>query len=521
MSNTINAYDADVRAPQFLGLKQYGDLMNGNPAYAVESVNMNTKGGVLMPMAAVQQLQGVTEIGEEKIKIETLMKVNRRWPEDEVIIAAGGGRIFRYNDDAGEWELIPMPDDYPDDFFHLSTWSWVDYEVAVPDDEENPTHDVILLSNKDDGLFMYDSFANSLKQIPTPYNFGVIERHAERIWGAAITDHPDRLIYSAPYDPEDWCERDPAYVDDPTEWKKNGQPEDGAGEIDQPSWDGDSFIGLKTFGDQLIAFKRTRVWRILGTNPGVYEFKEQYGGGSYVAKTIAVDSERIYMLSKTGVMIYDGSTVEPFGKEYAYTVWNRLNLNSIDEACGCLWEHKYYLAVALDGSEFNNAVVTYDLHDGTWVVRDDLAVESFLPCEHALYFTTVEEPYALYRYLEDAWETGTATEAKQVWVSPWNNLNFPNKNKGPFRFYFTPEVQDKPVDFTITLDTEKWSKSKTVRVYPLLGYEQRMKREAKTIRVPFSHSGRRFRFTIECEGGNVWRIQGGIHINMDQETEDG
>ena len=526
MANTINAYDADVRIPQFLGLKQYGDLMNGNPVYAESAVNMNTKGGTLMPMAEPKKLPGqVSEtINNETVyyKIETLMKVNRRWPDDEIIVAAANNRLYVYQDN--NWTPVALPENVGSDGFASNVWSWLDYEYTPAidagegseEEEEIDPHDVILLSNASDGMYMFDSTDNSLTYVETPYLFGVIARHAERIWGAAITNYPDKLVYSVPYNPTDWHK--------PTAQE---QPEDCGGEIDQPSWDGDSFVALQTFGDQLIAFKRTRVWRIVGTNPGVYEFKEQYGGGSYVAQTIAVDSTRIYMLGRNGAMVYDGQTVEPFGVEYPATVWRNMNTAAIGNARGCLYKDKYYLAIPMkdtidddqDGDE-NSAVVTYDLHDGTWLLRRDIRVESWLPCENALYFTTVEDPYYINEYVEDAWEENGATKASQEWVSPWNNLGYPHKNKGPFQFYFIPEVRDKPVDFTITIDTDKKSRSKTVRIHPLLGYEQRMQQEAKTVRIPFAGNGRRFRVSIQASGGAAWRICGGAVIRVDQETED-
>ena len=510
MAYTINAYDADVRIPQFMGLKQYGDLMNGNPIYAAHCVNVNTKGGTLMPMAAPISLPGSLEA-----PIETLMKVNRRWAgsgPDEMIVAASGGKLYVYDMDEQAWstEAVTMPSGMEQ--FGSNVWSWVDYEIT-PDGEDTP-HDVILLSNAADGMFMFDSQELTITAVTTPYKFGVITRHAERIWGSAIIDEPDKLVYSRPY---------LGNGDLSIAWEEAGpeeQPEDGAGEIDQPSWDGDSFMALRTFGDQLIAFKRTRVWRVLGTNPGEYEFKEQYGGGSYVAATVAVDSQRIYMLGQQGIMCYDGATVEPFGKEYAYTVWNRMNREHMDEACACIWRDKYYIAVPLDDSISNNAVVTYDMHDGTWLMRTDLQIESWLPAENALYFTTVDDPYSVRQYREDAWETGEAIEAEQIWISPWNDLGYPHKSKGPFKFFFAPEVQDKPADFTIIVDTERGSRSKEVKVYPIKGHEERMNYDAKTIRVPFAGHGRKFRVTIKAKGGAVWRICGGIVLNVDQETED-
>lgn len=171
--------------------------------------------------------------------------------------------------------------------------------------------------------------------VETPKKFGVIARYAERIWGGAIDSDPDMLVYSAPYNPFDWT--------------ANTQiPEDGAGDVRQPSWDGDKFTALVQLGTQLIAFKANRVWRVLGTDPGEYVFREQYGHGASYFRTLAIDTARIFLLSKDGFMIYDGTDVVPFYQQYAQDVFKRMNPSYIDMSCACFWKGAYYCAIPID-----------------------------------------------------------------------------------------------------------------------------------------------------------------------------
>ena len=546
--NTINAYDADCRIPGFLGLRQYGDLMNGDPRYAVEAENMDTKGGTLQPFAKPSLFD------EEQFDspIETLMRLYRRFSEGqkEIVIIAIDGRI-RYFEN-GSWWPAQMIDGSDGEKFQCNVWSWCNYEINPPredydstatyeygdyckydervyrcdnqgggidvPEEWNADHwkevdgssvDVLLMSNAHDGMYMFRGDINRLVTVDTPAKFGVIERYAERIWGSAITDAPDDLYYSRPYDPLDWTEAGP------TE-----QPEDGAGQIKQPSWDGDAFVALKAFGSQMIAFKRTRVWRVLGTDPGEYVFKEQYGGGSSYANTIAVDAERIYMLMDKGVAYYDGNTVNPFQQEMCADIWHRLNLSAMSQSCACLWKDKYYIAIPIDGSEICNAVLVYSLVDGTWLLRTDISVESWLGCENNLYYTSSTTPGYIWEYFEDAWATGEASTAATKWVTPWNNLNYQDMRKGPFRIYLTPEVQQHPVDLTITLDTDGRRREKTVRIHPLLEIEQYYHREAKPICVHIPGGGKRFRLIISTpENSPVWRLCGGIMTVADVSAE--
>lgn len=544
--NTINAYDADCRIPGFLGLNQYGDVMNADPRYAVEAENMDTQGGTLKPFAKPVQI----EPGFEDNPIETLMRMYRRWTDgqQEIIVAAVGGRIaYKSN---GKWFNARRIDDRDSEFqCQSNVWSWVTYEInpSRPDysaeqmyaygdyctvgdlvyrckedietpEEFTPEHweltdgssvDVLLISNAVDGMFLLRGDVMMVQAVETPAKFGVIERYAERIWGSAIADEPDTLWYSRPYDPLDWRQAGPSEL-----------PENGAGPISQPSWDGDAFVALKAFGSQMIAFKRTRVWRVLGTDPGEYAFKEQYGGGTAYPNTIAVDAERIYMLTDRGVAYYDGNTVNPFQRQTCADVWHRLNISAMHQSSACLWHDKYYVAIPIDGSEVCNAVLIYNLVDGTWLLRTDLMVESWLGGENNLYFTSSTTPGYMWEYKEDAWLTGEASTAATKWVTPWNNLNYQDMRKGPFRIYLTPEVQTDPVDLTITLDTDNKRREKTVRIHPMLEIEQYYHKEHKPICVHIPGGGKRFRLTVSTpENSPVWRLRGGIMTVADIAAE--
>jgi hypothetical protein len=154
-----------------------------------------------------------------------------------VLVAATAGKLYYLIvGSSSGWTQLAYPDGVTS--YQSNVWSWAAYEINPVG--STASIDVLLMSNAQDGMIMVrgDNFAVSA--ITTPKKFGVIERYAERIWGGAIEDDPDMLIYSAPFDP--------------TDWEPNLEiPEDGAGDINQPSWDGDSFTALRAFGNQLIA----------------------------------------------------------------------------------------------------------------------------------------------------------------------------------------------------------------------------------------------------------------------------
>ena len=492
--NSIGAYEATSVIPEFKGLMQYGDGIGTDPRFAVEAKNIETFGGVLQPAAKCEIM-----VPTLTNPIETLARLYRRWhsgDDKEILIAASGGKLYSMLPSDDAWTQLDFPTGITE--YQSNVWSWVTYEIN-PIGATDPV-DVLLLSNALDGMIMVRGDDLTVTTVETPKKFGVIERYAERIWGGAIPDDPDMLVYSAPYDPTDW-EADPDI------------PEDGAGDIQQPSWDGDSFTALRTFGSQLIAFKRTRVWRILGTDPGEYAFKEQYGGGATYEGTIAVDNERILMLGQHGVQIYDGLSVSPFQQEMCDEIWKRMNVSCLDKAAAILWHNCYYCAVPIDLSEINNAVVIYNTADGTWLLRDDVYVESWLGTEESLYFTSSTTPGRLWLWEENSWDVGIASTAYAKWVTPWNDLGTKRIVKGGFEVYLLCEVQDDPVTLSISLQTEKKTKTKTYTVQPITAEDKNHKQK----RIHFGGSGRRFRLIIETNktapySEAPWRLVSGLLI---------
>ena len=489
---SLSNYSGTLRIPEFKGLNQYGDGIGLDPRFAMEASNVLTTEGVLRPMSEHTQM-----IATLPSPIETLARLYRRWHttnnEKEVLIAASDGHLYWMLPGGEAWTQIALPDGWIGNRYQLNTWSYVTYEIN-PEGSTAPI-DVILLSNARDGMIMVRGDDLTASIVPTPKKFGVIARYAERIWGGAIENDPDMLVYSAPYDPFDWAQNDE-------------YPEDGAGDIQQPSWDGDSFMALVPFGSQLIALKRNRVWRVLGTNPGEYTFKEQYGGGTAYANSVVVDGSRILMLGRDGLLQYNGESVAPYYQEYAGSIWERMNPAELDKSFACKYKDSYYCAIPLDESQENNAVIIYNTAEHTWLLREGVRVEAFLPTEEALYYTSTTTPGRLWR-----WEEDGETACPIHWSTGWQDFGHKNMTKGGWTVYLTVECEAE-VRLQVSIQTEKKLKTKTV-VFdaPTEG------KLAKQKRMVFGGNGRRFRLMIDSESTTPWRLIGGMQIEAETDID--
>lgn len=504
----LKAYDADVFLSSFLGLQQAGDNVGTDIRYAVEAKNVETPYGVLQPQAEPEVLPyGFSG------RIETLAHLYRRWytgsEDPEVLFAATGGKIYYKTSAMSDFAQLAFPTGVT--AYGSDVWSWASYEIN-PEGSTAPV-DVLLMSNAVDGMIIikppYTATVSNpdwaVEAVDTNgKKFGVIERYAERIWGGAIPEDPDMLMYSRPFDPTNW-----------TAAGEGEEPEDGAGDIQQPSWDGDSFTALRQFGSQLIAFKGKRVWRILGTDPGEYTFKEQYGGGAPFANTIAVDVERIFMVERDGLSVYDGLSVNPYAREAIEKLWKTINSAAMDQMCGVLYKEKYYLSIPTGNSTVNNDMIVFNLTDRTILYYTDTFIESFMQTNDALYATSSSQPGKILKLPYDSWDTDHATGKATKWVTPWIDFGRKTYNKGGFEILFSPEVRRYPVTFRFSIQTEKKTKTKCVTVQPTIA-------KAKQKHVRFGGTGRKFRLIIETLGihpGACWRLTGGIQMVVETDPD--
>lgn len=530
---SLHAYDADVWVREFRGLNQSDESLNSDPMYASEVENMETPNGVLQPQAAPVEYDGSFED-----RVETLASFTRRWYKgsgsNEWYVLCAGGKLYQKQAGTGAgWDSITLPAGI--DAYQSSVWSYVTYEI----NENNETIDVLLMSNGLDGMIMIipperptthgdlsEQTHGALKaythaQLHSPKwiirtvdtqgkKFGVIERYMERIWGGAITDNPDMLMYSRPYDPTDW-----------TGPGQDEQPEDCAGDILQPSWDGDMFHALRRFGNQLLAFKKNRIWRIQNASPGEYVFNEQYGEGTAYFNTIAVNKERVLMETINGLALFDGMSTNPYAREQVEKIWRTVNRDALDQMCAVLYRDRYYVAFPVGNSTVNNAMLMYNLTEGTILYYKDFYVEAFMPTDDELFMTSSTIPGKVFMLKYDSWITGAASGAATRWVSPWMDFGYKRIQKGGFDLYFVPEVQDEAVELKFSIQTEKKLKTKAYTVQPLTEEQRAKPREHRGKRLHFGGMGRKFRIIIETEAGVTapWRLIGGLQMVVETDPD--
>ena len=475
-------YNTHVEIDSFRGLNQAGDGHNLSMRYATEMENVNVEGGTFKPMREGSMVPQMLTA-----PIGTLAYLHRRFGTETgtLLVAISEGKLYT--------KLLDQDDEWVERFSGLSTDDndWITYEANYRDGEglEEPV-DILLFTNAIDGMFCLYGDTQEVVQVETPKKFGVIARYNERVWGSGIIGDPDMMIYSAPYDPFDW----EAQIE---------IPEDGAGDIMVPTWDGDSFQALRQYGSDLIAIKRNSVWRIYGTNPGEFTVQRQYGGGTIVENTVAVYNDSVYMLGENGMLRYTGNGAVPFLQEQVQTLMHdQVNRSAIGNAVGAIRNETYCLALPINGSEYCNAILEFNTASGSIALRTGVSVDSFLQLDERLFYTSAIHPGRVFELRDDIGNPLPIT-----WISGYQDLGLKSSIKSAFTLYAMVDTE-APVDLYVGLRTEKKLKQKIYTVKP-----------GKLGRLHLNNHGRIFRLEIRCYSAVPFTIAGGIKLDLELDPD--
>ena len=184
----------------------------------------------------------------------------------------------------------------------------------------------------------------------------------------------------------------------------------------------------------------------------------------------------------------------------------------IAKACACLYQNTYYCALPLDGAQENNAVLMFDTMEGTWLLREGVEVEAFLPSEDALYYTSATTPGYVWIWHEDSWKENRSAEPMR-WVTPWIDFGRKDVAKSGFTLYLTCECRAMTT-LRLSVQTEKKLKTKELVFTPPAEGQFPKQR-----RVVFGGNGRRFRLIIENADAVPWRLTGGLQLETETDAD--
>ena len=471
---------------RFKGLDQSESDVNRDIRTSPDMVNFIIDRGVMQSAPGARQWTaaipggGVTTIMEAAYHREDGTTEFR-------LIAGAGGRLYRL--DGQEW--IEVGSGYKSD-----RWDAINYR-------KNTEEWHIITNGADAVQYSAKDSEGYLPLEGAPAVGSCIALSDERLWLGGVPDDQEVVYWSWDNDPNNW------EVD-------LDHPEQGGGFIYIRTHDGTKVIAVKALLNDVVIFKDRSLHRIVGSYPGEYELVEVYGSAGPISEnTIVSTGASVFFLCAEGLCVFDGMTVQTLalsnGDNRLIQLAGRINREAAQAACSVIHKNKMYVALPLDQSEVNNAVLIWDMTDNLYTLTTDYRADSWL-----IHHTEGGEKLLFARdgrimVMEGDTNDGAAMDAK--WISPWFDAGTKSARKTSGRIYMSVEARsltgEKP-RIKLTMESEKKKREKIVEL---------KKEGLSVIRPRVKARGRMLRLGIETIDGARLTVHQGVQIRLESDED--
>ena len=296
------------------------------------------------------------------------------WPRETGRIdclVARQDSLFRYDSGTGNWvDLYHYTDDMDADTFDFLKAKIGSTETLLVGNGLEP----ILKWPGGNGSVALFGSAQQLSN--KAVNF--LELYFGRLFAAGDQEHPARLYWSqAPGDGrtiENWS------ADESSENVSGGHVEVGT--------DSDPITGLFALSNQLLIFKKDKLYRLLGDRPANYRIVPVEAALTQPIHTACVRyGDRLFFLTDKGLYFYDGQTVSRTGHGAdLLPLLAQVDFSAAaSAACG---DTLYFAVKEHSTSVHNDLLIEYDLMRETFMVRRGFLAAGLCAARGELYMLT-------------------------------------------------------------------------------------------------------------------------------------
>lgn len=309
----------------------------------------------------------------------------------------------------------------------------------------------------------------------------LVELHNERLFMAGNPNNPDRVYYSASFNPESW----------------NAEME--SGYIDLPSWDGGRIKEIKSLFGDLVVFKDYGLYRIYGTYPGEFGVEKISSNvGCINREAVAFNGEICYFLNHQGLCAYNGMSARLLDNKRLKAIFDMVDFSRIDEARLYNYSGKLYMLLPMAREDW---IIEYDYEEGTIVRKKGFGVKQFFSDKEGMYI--VDGDGFVCQYDVGADFDGNAIECR------WKSRDYDLGAKGEMKNVLSLDMSAKgsgSIKVRVTTDRENFEKE-----FPLT-------ESYSYYRLPIRARGRMFTVELENVNGSSFELDSPI-LFMDIEEE--
>ena len=380
----------------FLGIDQSTSESDISLSSSPDAMNMDTDDGLLKTSSGFSKYITVRPPAVPNSLMKYYKRDNSGSIKKHLIFGSDLG-IFYFDETQNNWQQIHSA-------LNSGVYDYVNYQ--------KDGEDIIIMTDGVELPQKWNGTGNTETLSGCNIKFSSLCLHYERVWASGDAANPDRVYYSADFNPEGW----------------SGVQ---AGTIDIPTWDGASVKAVRTLYNDVIVFKDSEVYRIYGTYPGEYEVEQVHGVvGPIATRSIVTTGDMVYFLSADGLCSYDGLKVKRITDNKLETFFLRMNKQYAKNAVSIIHKNKLYVALPIDSAVSNSHVIEIDLKRSTYMIRD-IPVSAFLEYEDKLIFTNGSR----YIYVYGDGDTKDGAVINAYWKTPKIDLGEKNAVKTSTTIY--------------------------------------------------------------------------------------
>ena len=379
----------------FAGVKLGGSAGSIPLNWAEDAQNVSTAGGRLRRVRGYRAIYPTVTGAARKLRRLFI------WPRSTGTVdclVARQDSIFRYDPNESRWEdLYHYTNDADADTFDFLKTKIGSTETLLVGNGQEP------ILKWEGGDASIAAFGSSQGLSDKAVNF--LELYFGRLFAAGDREHPARLYWSqAPGDGrtiEDWS------ADENSENVSGGHVEVGT--------DSDPITGLFALSNQLLIFKKDRLYRLLGDRPGNYRIVPVEAALTQPIHTACVlYGDRLFFLTDKGLYFYDGQTVRRtnHGADLVPLLSQVDFSAAASAACG---DTLYFAVKEHSTSVHNDLLIEYDVLRDCFLLRRGFQTVDIKSCYGTLYVLTGKGEVAVLN-------EGTAYGVDPIaafWETPW------------------------------------------------------------------------------------------------------
>ncbi|MBR6429485.1 MAG: hypothetical protein IKS43_07510 [Clostridia bacterium] len=464
------------RIDAFMGLDQSRDESLISPSYTPDAMNMDTSDGCLAVTRGFSRYIAAPVPEESTSGIDCVCFFKSA--AKKVPLAISGGFIYTYDHGSQEWTRAYA---YPL-VLQSRHYSTLMTRIGMTD--------TLLIADGANRILKFDGSDFSLfgsSEGCSDVTVSCVAMYRSRLFASGNYENPNRLYYSklpgSGRTIEDWG---------PDEYSPSVE----GGFVDVGTTSGDPITAICAISNQLLIFKKSSVYRLIGDRPGNFTVELIKSDSTFVTDTAsAVWRDNIYYVTEGGLHCFNGVDAAPMPD--ARMIRRLMQGADTSDTRMATAGDRLYFTIKKDGE---SRLVEYDL-----VTRKYMQYGGF-----TLYDITAEEGELIItcgtRCLE-IWGRGQdfdGTPISAYWQTPLTDLF----DKAAIKTLRAAALRaESPSGGPLVLETEVGGVRDVYRAALPEG-------SADVLEIPLKNEGRTFRMRIRNETGGEFRIVGGIELDI-------